>query len=91
MFGGGNALDNRVGVFARSLRAFAMAADPNVRFVRYEDLLAAKADGFNLMGRWFGLSGSALTSFVGACGKAQAEAVGRGLHSSTFQLNLSRF
>ena len=34
--GGGPSVDNRVGEFARSLRAFAMAADPNVRFVRYE-------------------------------------------------------
>jgi hypothetical protein len=37
--------------------------------VRYEDVLAARAEGFELMGKWFGLSGSALTSFVLACGK----------------------
>ena len=72
----GGALDNRVGEFARSLRAFALATDPDVRFVRYEDLLAARAEGFELMGKWFGLSGSALTSFVLACGRAQAAALG---------------
>ena len=74
--GGGASLDNRVGEFARSLRAFAMAADPNVRFVRYEDVLAARAEGFELMGKWLGLWGSSLQSFVLACGKAQAEALG---------------
>ena len=76
--GGGGIMDNRVGEFARSLRAFAMAADPNVRFVRYEDILAARAEGFELMGKWFGLKGSSLRSFVLACGKAQAEALGLG-------------
>ena len=49
-----------------------------MRFVRYEDVLAARVEGFELMGKWFGLSGSALESFVLACSKAQAEALGLG-------------
>ena len=72
--------DNAVGEFARSMRAFATAADDGVRFVRFEDLLAARPEGFELLGRWFGLSdGAELDAFVNACGRAQVEALGLGL------------
>lgn len=79
VFGGGGvvgdlSLDTRVSEFVRSLRAFAVAADPDVRFVRYEDALVADRAGFELMGVWFGLDGEPLRQFADACEGARARA-----------------
>ena len=79
VFGGGGvvgdlSLDTRVSEFVRSLRAFAVAADPDVRFVRYEDALDADRAGFELMGVWFGLDGEPLRQFADACEGARARA-----------------
>ena len=76
VFGGGGvvgdlSLDTRVSEFVRSLRAFAVAADPDVRFVRYEDALVADRAGFELMGVWFGLDGEPLRHFADACDGAR--------------------
>ena len=56
VFGGGGvvgdlSLDTRVSEFVRSLRAFAVAADPDVRFVRYEDALRRRPSGIRTHGR----------------------------------------
>lgn len=82
VFGGGGvvgdlSLDTRVSEFVRSLRAFAVAADPDVRFVRYEDALVADRAGFELMGVWFGLDGEPLRHFADACDGARWRATAR--------------
>ena len=76
-----DAVDSRVGDFARSLRAFARADDPNVVFVKYEELLRAKTDGLTLLSEWLGLKrGTAeMRAFVDACVDAREDArVGKG-------------
>jgi hypothetical protein len=76
-----DAVDSRVGDFARSLRAFARADDPNVIFVKYEELLRAKTDGLTLLSEWLGLKrGTAeMRAFVDACVDAREDArVGKG-------------
>ena len=70
-----DAVDSRVGDFARSLRAFARAGDPDVVFVKYEELLGAKTDGLTLLGEWLGLRrGEAeMRAFVEACVDARED------------------
>ena len=76
-----DAVDSRVGDFARSLRAFARAGDPDVVFVKYEELLGAKTDGLTLLGEWLGLrrGGAEMRAFVEACVDAREdERAGKG-------------
>ena len=70
-----DAVDSRVGDFARSLRAFARAGDPDVVFVKYEELLGAKTDGLTLLGEWLGLrrGGAEMRAFVEACVDARED------------------
>ena len=70
-----DAVASRVGDFARSLRAFARAGDPDVVFVKYEELLGAKTDGLTLLGEWLGLrrGGPEMRAFVEACVDARED------------------
>ena len=70
-----DAVASRVGDFARSLRAFARAGDPDVVFVKYEELLGAKTDGLALLGEWLGLrrGGPEMRAFVEACVDARED------------------
>jgi hypothetical protein len=67
--------ENAANVFASSLRAFATRNDPNVRFVRYEDLLVATPLGFERLARWFGMCDEEdIQAFAEACADAQTAA-----------------
>lgn len=58
--------------FAQALRALSKKENPNVKFVRFEDLLKANSLGFELLARWFGYSDAYdITVFVKACEEAQ--------------------
>jgi hypothetical protein len=71
-----------ISAFALSLRALSVDNNPNVKFVRFEDLLVANELGFELLARWFGVTDmNDIQTFVNACLEAQKRC--RENHSET--------
>ena len=57
----------------RAVKSLALADDPALGFIKYEELYAGKPSTLAALGEWFGLSGLLLETFVKSGSKAMGD------------------